>query len=248
MKIRIATPMYGGQCKTDYVQSLLDLTIKIKAEGIHDIDFHFLYNESLITRARNTLVDSFLQSDCDALLFIDSDQGFSTDDTLKMIESGKDVIGAIVPMKSINWESALNAKLAGKENLDQHTGYFNVLVEKLEDFSLLEPLEVSYVGTGMMFITRKAFEEMAPHCDRYARHREGSGIIDFQDRPFVEYFKTAIDETGVLLSEDYNFCVMWRKLGNKVYAAPWMTVTHSGEYSFRGNFAQMMMLNQDNIK
>lgn len=230
--------MYGGNCKADYVLSLLDLISEISKDGIHTVDYHFLYNESLITRARNSLVDSFLSSDADLLLFIDSDQGFNARDTIKMIDSGKDIIGAIVPMKAINWEGAIAAHAAGKDKLEPYTGIYNVHIEPgIPDFTLLEPVEVKHVGTGMMLISRKVFEELAPHCERYARNNEKNAAVDFSAKPIIEYFTTSINEDGVLLSEDYNFCAMWKKLGNKVYAAPWVSVSHSGEYSFRGNFA-----------
>jgi hypothetical protein len=239
MKIRIATPMYGGNCKADYVLSLLDLVSEIAKDGKHTIDYGFVYNESLITRARNFLVDSFLDSDADLLLFIDSDQGFNARDTIKMIESGKDIIGAIVPMKAINWEGAISAHAAGKPQLEPYTGYFNAHIEaNIEDFSLLEPVEVRHIGTGMMLVSRKVFTELASHCERYARNDEKTASVNYQAKPIIQYFTTTIDESGVLLSEDYNFCAMWKKLGNKVYAAPWVSVSHSGEYSFRGNFAQ----------
>lgn len=248
MKIRIATPMYGGNCKSDYVLSLLDLVTEVEKGGVHELEYHFIYNESLITRARNSLVDSFLSSDADALLFIDSDQGFNAVDTIKMIESQVDVIGAIVPMKAINWETAINAHNAGLGQIELYTGIYNVnMVADTKDFSLDEPLEVKHIGTGMMFITRKVFEDLAPYCERYARNNQKTAAVDFSSAPIIEYFTTSIDDDGVLLSEDYNFCAMWKKLGNKVYAAPWVAVSHSGEYSFRGNFAHSMSFVSDQL-
>lgn len=242
MKIFIGTPMYGGNCKTAYVQSLLELILALKAKEGYEVEWSFLYNESLITRARNTIVDNFLKSDADALLFIDSDHGFSVVDVIKMIESGKDLIGAVYPMKSINWSRAIEAANAGATDVEQYTGYFaaNLLPGEVS-FNILEPLEVESVGTGMMFISRKVFEDLKPHCNKYARHAQGSGAISFTDDPFVEYFKTSIDDRGVLLSEDYDFCRAWRSLGNSVYAAPWVTITHAGEYVFKGSFAQTLM-------
>lgn len=249
MKIKVATPMYGGSCKADYVVSLLSLVSEIDKQGNHSIDYSFLYNESLITRARNSLVDTFLASDADYLLFIDADQGFNTEDTIKMIESGVDILGAIVPMKTINWEGAIEAHKAGKKALELYTGLYNINLDpNMPDFSLLEPLEVKQVGTGMMLISRKVFEELAPYCKRYARVDPKSLAMDFSAEPIIEYFTTSIDKDGVLLSEDYNFCDMWKSLGHKVYAAPWVTVSHSGEYSFRGNFAQAMTLAAEQYK
>lgn len=249
MKLFIGTPMYGGNCKTAYVQSLLDLILKLKEIDGYEVEWNFIYNESLITRARNTIVDNFLNSDADALLFIDSDHGFSHIDIIKMINSGKDLIGAVYPMKSLNWDRAIEAANLGYSDIEHYSGHFATnLLPGTVDFNILEPLEVAAVGTGMMFITRKVFEEMAPHCQTYARHSQGSGLISFTDEPYTEFFKTSIDERGVLLSEDYEFCRMWRSLGNAVYAAPWVTITHAGEYVFTGSFARTLMYLSDKEK
>jgi hypothetical protein len=160
-----------------------------------------------------------------------------------MINSGMDIIGAIVPMKGINWESAIAARESGKKYLEPYTGFFNINLEPdTPDFSLLEPLEVKQVGTGMMLISRKVFEDLEPYCKKYARTTSDTFTMDFTAKPIVEYFTTSVDETGVLLSEDFNFCAMWKNLGNKVYVAPWVSVSHSVEYSFRGNFAQEITL------
>ena len=60
--IFLATPMYGGQCTGQYVQSLLNLTGLLSQQAI-PLHCAFMFNESLITRARNGLAHQFLQSD-----------------------------------------------------------------------------------------------------------------------------------------------------------------------------------------
>ena len=49
-----------------------------------------------------------------------------------------------------------------------------------------------------------------------------------------EYWNTNISDEGTLMGEDVNFCHMWRKLGGKVYAAPYAKTTHVGSYEFAG--------------
>ncbi len=71
-KLFVATPMYGGMAHGMYVKASLDLQAIMSKYGV-ETRFSFLFNESLITRARNYLVDEFLRSDCTHLLFIDSD-------------------------------------------------------------------------------------------------------------------------------------------------------------------------------
>jgi len=36
------------------------------------------------------------------------------------------------------------------------------------------------------------------------------------------------------LSEDYHFCNIYRKIGGKIYAAPWVQLAHIGTYCFEG--------------
>lgn len=241
MKVFIATPMYGGMCTGQYVSGLIEL-LKTLATNGHEAMYSKLYNESLITRGRNTLVKEFLKSDADAILFIDADQGFNGPDILKMVESKLDVIGAIYPMKAINWGRVANAISAQKPNLEKYTGFFsaNLIESDQTTITLDQPLEVENVATGMMFITRKVFEELEPHCAKY-RANDATGSI-LQDDYVIEYFKTEIDERGVLLSEDYYLCKKWREQGGKIYAAPWVQITHFGSYEFAGSFAHSVVL------
>lgn len=240
MKICIATPMYGGNCKGVYTESLINLLMVLSKAG-HQVVYTKIYNESLITRARNALVREFYLSGSDAMLFIDADHGFNAEDVLKMIESGKDLIGAIYPMKNINWEDVRNAVLLQEENLEQYSGFFSANFPIGEvTMNLNEPTEAVNVATGMMFITKKVFDTMAPNCKTYAPHGN-TGEMDMNSK-VVEFFATEIDEDGVLLSEDYYFCKKWQELGGKVYAAPWVRITHSGDYEFKANFARSMIL------
>lgn len=241
MKICIATPMYGGNSKSVYVACLNELVQALGKAG-HDTSHISITNESLITRARNTLTHMFLQSDCDALLFIDGDHGFVADDIVKMVNSGKDVIGAIYPMKSINWENVKKAVLSGvpTEELHLYTGNFAVnFLPDSQSFRGDEPFKVRDVGTGMLFMRRNVFEQMKTVCRVYKNNSPGEIPIG---EDIVEYFPTLITDEPerILLSEDYAFCHLWRSLGNDVYAAPWVRISHAGEYNFSGNFLKTL--------
>lgn len=249
MKISIATPMYGGNCKGVYTEALINLIFQLSSRG-HQVRYLKIYNESLITRARNALVRQFLTTDDDALLFIDADHAFDVGHVVKMVESGVDLIGAIYPMKNINWTRVREAALRGEEDLASLSGFFSAnLKQGTSTIVVDQPLEVDNVGTGLMFISRQVFEQMTPHCDTYAHHGH-DGIVNLEDK-VIEFFKTEIDEMGVLLSEDFYFCRQWQKLGNQVYAAPWVRITHAGEYEFSGDFIKTAVfqssLEQENV-
>ena len=80
----IATPMYGGQCAGIFTKSTNDLSALAMHYKI-PLKYYYLFNESLVTRARNYCVDEFLRSDCTHMMFIDSDIGFNPNDVITML-------------------------------------------------------------------------------------------------------------------------------------------------------------------
>ena len=237
--IFVATPMYGGQCFGYYTQSILQLNNTLKEAGIGSV-YSFMFNESLITRARNALVNAFLKSECTHLLFIDSDIGFDPKAVLKMIEVDKDVIGGIYPKKEINWTSIKNAMDNGVEEklLRYYTGSFVVnLVDYAGEVTVPidQPVEIFNAGTGFLLIKREVFDKLSPLVPTYKNDVHDLGNTMAGQEEIKEFFATSIEpETQRLLSEDYHFCYIWRKAGGKVYAAPWATLVHNGTYAFEG--------------
>lgn len=233
----IATPMYGGQCFGAYEQGVLRLQDMFKQIG-WSFSMSMIFNESLITRARNALVQQFLKSPCTHLFFIDADIRFEPGEAKMMVDADKDVICGIYPKKEINWTAVRNAIKAGvpDDQLKFHTGSFVVNLVNYQGAVTVPvnaPVEIWEGGTGFMMIKREVFEKMKPHCPVYKNDVAGSGTIREE---ITEYFATSIDpKTERLLSEDYHFCHTWRnKCGGKVHAAPWVNLAHFGTYAFEG--------------
>ena len=169
-KIMVATPMYGGQCYGYYTKACTDLVKTAMQYGVQ-VDFFYLFNESLITRARNYLADEFLRSDHTHLMFIDSDVGFDPMDVLALaaIADGKEkeVVCGPYPKKAISWEKIKRAVDKGFADndpnvLEKFVGdyVFNpVDIDGSGQIKLDEPAKVLEGGTGFMMITRSAFEK-----------------------------------------------------------------------------------------
>lgn len=169
-KVMVATPMYGGQCAGIYTKSISDLSITATQMQL-DFRFVFLFNESLITRARNYLVDDFLRSDCTHLMFIDSDIGFDPQDVIALSaiadpKSDKDIICGPYPKKCISWEKVKRAvdKGFGDEDPERLQNYigdyvFNPAENATGSIRIDRPVEVLEGGTGFMMIQRHVFEE-----------------------------------------------------------------------------------------
>jgi hypothetical protein len=247
-KLFIATPMYGGMNHGLYMKSCLDLQTVMIRYGI-EVKFSFLFNESLITRARNYLVDEFLRTDFTHMMFIDSDIHFDPNDVIALMALDKDVIGGPYPKKSINWNNIAetarkNPDLNPKE-LENLVGeyVFNV-VKGTQQFQVSEPLEVMEIGTGHMMIKRSVFEKMEKEYPSIKYKPDHIGQAHFDGSRYIHaYFDTVIDTKDSMigggseryLSEDYMFCQMWRKMGGQIYLCPWMKTQHIGTYAFTGN-------------
>jgi hypothetical protein len=254
-KLFIATPMYGGMAHGMYVKSCLDLQAIMSKYGV-ETRFSFLFNESLITRARNYLTDEFLRSDCTHLLFIDSDIHYNPQDVIALLALDKDVIGGPYPKKSINWaniaEGARKHPDMNPAELENLVGdyVFNV-VRGTQQFTVTDPLEVLEIGTGFMLIKREVFGQMEKAYPQLRYKPDHVGQAHFDGSRYIHaYFDTIIDTkesaTGGgsdrYLSEDYMFCQLWRKIGGKIYLCPWMRTQHIGTYPFTGNMPKIAEL------
>lgn len=168
-KVFIATPMYGGMCSGQYTNSCVNLAMMAKEYDL-DYRFFFIYNESLITRARNYLVDEFLRSDCTHLMFIDSDIGFDANDVIALAaiadpDSDKDIVCGPYPKKCIAWEKVKRAVDKGFADKDPNVlenfvgDYVFNPADGTSEIGIWDPVEVMEGGTGFMMIQRRVFEK-----------------------------------------------------------------------------------------
>jgi hypothetical protein len=241
--IFVATPMYGGMCAGYYTQSIISL-VNVFRQVDFDSSFSFMFNESLITRARNALANNFLKSPATHLMFIDADIKFNPAEIPLMVHADKEIICGIYPKKEINWKTVRSAIDAGVEDdkLPTHTGSFVVNLVGYEGevtVPINQPCEIWNGGTGFMLIKREVFEKLADKVPTYNNDvRDLSGNVR-PESEIKEYFATSIEPgTNRLLSEDYHFCKIARDNGIKVWAAPWVQLGHLGTYLFDGKLLQ----------
>jgi len=248
-KIFIGTPMYGGNCSGSYTKSCTDLAMMCAANGI-DVRFYYLFNESLIQRARNYVVDEFMRSGCTHLVFIDSDIAFDPRDVLGLIaiqvsDPKFNIVTGPYPKKTIAWEKVKKAVEVGKAEdtpfaLDQYTAdYVFNPINKLASFNLSQPLEIGEGGTGFMCIPRETFEKYKEAYPEYSYKPDHIRTENFDgSNEIMAYFDCVIDpKTKRYLSEDYFFCHKARAAGMQVWMCPWMQINHIGSYIFKGNMA-----------
>ena len=245
-KLFVATPMYGGMCHGPYTKSLLDLSTVCQKYGVQ-VQFFFLFNESLITRARNYLVDEFMRGDATHLMFIDSDIDFNPMDVIALLALNKPISGGPYPKKTIAWEKVYDAVKLGMvddnpNHMENYSGdyVFNVVLGTTE-IKMDEPVECLEIGTGFMMVRRDAFEQFRVAYPDFSYVPDHNRTVAFDgSREIHMYFQALIDpESKRYLSEDYMFCQWSRKIGIPIFLCPWMKLKHAGTYIFGGSLTAL---------
>ena len=251
----VATPMYGGACAGMFARSVADLAAICAQNGI-PLQMYFLFNESLITRARNYCCDEFVRSPSEHLMFIDSDIGFNPQDVIALMalqaqdEEKYDIIGGPYPKKCISWEkikAAVDKGVADEDPsvLEKFVGdyVFNPKGGQ-QSIQISEPCEVLEIGTGFMMISKKAMKKFA---DSYPQHMYKPDHVRTEafdgSREIMQYFQAEIDpKSKRYLSEDYTFSRRWQDMGGEIWLDPSISLNHYGSFNFQGNPQQIIQI------
>jgi hypothetical protein len=214
-QIYCALPCYGSQMTTVFTQSLIQTLLRTPFIGKLD----FITNDSLVSRARNTLAARFLDSEYDWMLFLDVDLEFQPEHIARLwlhgIKEGRKLIGGLYAMKRVIPRFVFNP--AGNEKPDANGA-----------------LRVQEVGTGFLLIHRSVFETMRdkmPDIAYTTDSNHAGGIRTEWDFFAVGPYKYP---NGLVryLSEDWYFCQRWRDLGGDVWADTKIQLRHMGPLVF----------------
>jgi len=210
-RVHFCMPCYGGQLTEQTFMSYIKWANMARQLGI-DWTVETMTNESLISRARNTLTAKFLATEGSThLMFVDADIGWEPWHLLVLLDAQKDVIGGLYPMKSMPIKWCVNG-IPGQENNEGNL------------------IEVSKTGTGFMLIKREVFEKLNGH-PATKPFANDIGLDPSLNQYMKTYFDTAVRE-GRYYSEDWTFCENWRDLGGQVWVDKRVLLRHTGTYVF----------------
>ena len=249
--VMVATPCYGGMVVEPYLKAMTGLSILFKHYGLN-FTLATLSNESLVTRARNTLLAMFLQNpNYTHLLFIDADIGFIPQDVVKLLHRDKDIVTGAYPKKSINWPAVHGVAMEQKPEDPLELAKFqasyvlNIKRDHMEthEIPLVEGLiPVLDAGTGFMMIKRQVIDRMVKQYPE-TRYTNDLNTDPSLNPYFYALFDTMIDpDTNRYLSEDYTFCRRWQKMDGEIWMDPSINLDHYGSYQFQGNIAEQFTL------
>jgi hypothetical protein len=210
-KVHIAMPCYGGMLTESTFMSFIKWANTARQLNI-DWTLETMVNESLISRARNTLTAKFLDMpDATHLFFVDADIGWEPWHLLVLLDRNVDVIGGLYPMKTMPIKWVVN----GFEGAEEGPNGFQ---------------EVSKAGTGFLLMKKHVFEKMKAH-PAVKQYKNDIGLDPKYDQHLKTYFDTAVRQNRYY-SEDWTFCENWRDLGGKIYVDKRVLLRHSGSYVF----------------
>ena len=218
-RVHICMPCYGGMLTESTFMSYIKWSNAARQLGI-DWTMETMTNESLISRARNTLTAKFLHNkDSTHLMFIDADIGWEPWHLMVLLDRQVDVIGGLYPMKSLPVKWCVNGFDGAEEGANGLQ-------------------EVTKTGTGFLLIKRDVFEKLDAH-PAVKPFINDIGLPVELNPHMKTYFDTAVRENRYY-SEDWTFCENWRDIGGKVWVDKRVLLKHTGTYVF--DYAQ-----QDNL-
>jgi hypothetical protein len=210
-KVHIAMPCYGGMLTESTFMSFIKWANTARQLGI-DWTLETMVNESLISRARNTLTAKFLDMpDATHLFFVDADIGWEPWHLLVLLNRDVDVIGGLYPMKTMPIKWVVNGFEGAEEGPDGLQ-------------------EVSKAGTGFLLMKKHVFEKLKSH-PAVKQYKNDIGLDPKFDAHLKTYFDTAVRQNRYY-SEDWTFCENWRDIGGKVWMDKRIMLRHSGSYVF----------------
>lgn len=211
-RVLIGTPAYGGMVHWGYMQSVmqyLEADIPVAVSGIG--------NESLITRARNTILSGFYhRGGFSHLLFLDSDVYLPAPGLKRLLGHGVDVVGAAVALKGGNdrGERVLNVGRSVGEQGDL--------------------CEITRIGTAALLLTRRAVDALVEDAVSEGRVYTPNPARPSQHDAFpvhFDVFRVGV-EGNEYLSEDFWVCSRLRKLGFSIWCDPEIRTVHHGTQGF----------------
>ena len=210
-KVHIAMPCYGGMLTESTFMSFIKWANTARQLGI-DWTLETMVNESLISRARNTLTAKFLDMpDATHLFFVDADIGWEPWHLLVLLNRDVDVIGGLYPMKTMPNKWVVNGFDGAEEGPDGLQ-------------------EVSKAGTGFLLMKKHVFEKMKTH-PAVKQYKNDIGLDPKYDQHLKTYFDTAVRQNRYY-SEDWTFCENWRDMGGRIWMDKRVLLRHSGSYVF----------------
>ena len=215
-KIFFGVPAYDHKVSLKQAISLMRFAQKAPEHGI-EITIGSICGCSVVSRARNLLVQDFLESDATELMFIDADINFAPEDIIRLmawISEPNIGIAAGIPC-------ARKAEKTYIVTLDEN--------EKGVTMNGMGLVRAKRVATAFMMIKREVIETLIKNNPQWNYYDAKT------DRNLSAIFDFAVKDNSYV-GEDYLFCDRAREAGFQVWVDPTIKLGHMGVMEYEGDF------------
>lgn len=219
----VAVPAYTGMVHADTCKALMESLCDAIVRG-WGFGFRVYPGNSIVARARNTIVSDFLHSDATDLVFIDADVVWEPGAVCRLADYPVDVVAGVYPHRCdpLTWPVRY---IAERPELiaDPDTGL----------------LEVAGVPGGFLRITRACLERM---IEAYP-HLIYNDMASITKKAHALFYHPLEGEE--FWGEDFDFCNKWRAIGGRVWIDPMLHLQHIGNKTFTGCLGEWLQARPD---
>lgn len=216
-KLFIAIPSYDFKVSVKLAGTLIKFGRMADQHGI-EMTLETICGCSVVSRARNLLVGNFLDTNCDSMLFIDSDMTIAAEDILRLLA----------------WSSEKNIVAGIASARKKQTTYYSTLDQDADGCIAMDHMglvRAKRVGTGFMMIQRQVLETLRDS------HPEWKYYDASADKHLYSLFDFKSTPEGYI-GEDYLLCDRAREHGFEVWIDPTIKIGHLGATEYEGNFGE----------
>lgn len=208
-KVLLATTAYDSP-DASYTFSIARSREALSAAGIQSA-YLLLQGNCHVDDARNTVIRDFLDTDCTEMVFLDADVSWEPEQLVTLCTYDCDIVGGVYPYR--------------RDGQDEKMPVRNIPGVFIPDDKGL--LEVEGLPTGFLRIKRHVIEAMVKGCVTFSKDN---------GKPIPLLFERDIYNGG-RRGGDIGFCMKWRDMGGRLYAAANLRLGHCGKHVIRDSLA-----------
>lgn len=259
--VAILTPCYGSACFVNFVTCLIN-TMSLFTRLQIGLKIEFCRNDSLVSRARNNLIAKAMSDPTIThMMFIDADITWNPWDIIKLLMSGKALVGGVYPLKHYDWHklvptpgnpapqkdwidaknrSQLKDVATDVETIQQRILRYNInyISSQIEINNNLT--RVKHLANGFMLIERGTIEKMM-RAFPSTKYTDDVGFLQGEENKYAYALFDCGVEEGHYYSEDWLFCSRWTKMGGDVWIDVSINLMHTGIEDFKGCYINSIM-------
>ncbi len=231
IRVLIATPAQGAMITLQYFLSFIATHegCRTKRQGKRPIELglYTLGNESLISRGRDHCCAIAMYQKWNKIFFIDADQGWTFEQFEKIVDSDKEIIGGVTPLKTLPIALNFLPKESDETFFKDRMRSYESLLAMREGHGQAE-INVGYVGTGFLCIdVARVLMPLSEHAEAFRYPNPQTGQL----KTHWQFFRTQPINKRCM-SEDWGFLNFARKHGIEPWINADVCVSHTGSFTF----------------